>query len=340
MSVFIYTKKESALKGVFAKNTDFPGMAALSKHTAKDGDITYIDVSGLSGADLKKTITQIKKRCKNTPWGIIDPKGTVLDPAALFFDGASDYLGSSFFKNQKTIDPKRLKAASVWHPAAGGTGGDSKSAKDSGAAGLPKTGIKFPPANTFSGWKNVQTGIAMPFYLLYCSLQGKIALNSRMGEKTFSQVHQRFLAHLFANFQEGDGHLWMDSGKDCLFLLPPRAKSAEAAVKACVRMLISAPLITMETLALTIPANIVFALHYGLLSYSPPGKTGTVVSDAVNFVFHLGAKKSEPGRLTISDELPDGSIPQALENCFVSSGEFEGRKIWQTKKFSYAKPWV
>jgi hypothetical protein len=132
----------------------------------------------------------------------------------------------------------------------------------------------------------------------------------------------------------------MDSGKDCLFLLPPKAKNAEAAVLSCIRMLISAPLIAIEVLGLTMPANLVFALHYGSISYKPPGKTGTVVSDAVNYVFHLGSKKAEPGRLIISGELPDGTVPKEFEDFFISAGEFEGRKIWHTKKFSYLKPWV
>jgi hypothetical protein len=138
---------------------------------------------------------------------------------------------------------------------------------------------------------------------------------------------------------EGDGLLWMNTGRDCLFLFPPRAKCAEAAIKTCIGMIVSAPLFVLETFGISIPANFIFAMHYGTVTYKPPGKTGTVVSDAVNSIFHLGAKKSEPGRLTISGELPDVSIPANLQDLFVPAGEYEGRKIWHTKKFSYAKPW-
>jgi hypothetical protein len=106
------------------------------------------------------------------------------------------------------------------------------------------------------------------------------------------------------------------------------------------RLLLSAPLIAIETLGLSIPVNFVFSLHYGQVSYKPPGKTGTVVSDAVNFIFHLGAKKAEPGRLTIPGELPDGTVPKTLEDCFVSAGEYEGRRIWHTRKISYIQPWM
>ena len=175
------------------------------------------------------------------------------------------------------------------------------------------------------------------FYLLFCSLHGKTALDSRLGEKTFAQIHKRFLSHLAKSLDCADGLLWMDTGRDCLFLLPPRAKSAEAAVEACLRMIISSPLDIIETLGLLIPVNLTFALHYGSINYKPPGKTGTVVSDAVNATFHLGSKKAESSRLTISGDIPGGSIPKALQDLFVYSGEYEGRKTWHTRKFSYGK---
>jgi len=338
MGVYVFTQKEAALKTVFPKNASYLS-SALSKHAPEDGDISYMDISGLAGEELKKALAQIKKCCKDTPWGIIDPKGSVSDPAALFFEGASDYVGPSFFKTPKAMEPKRLKEVLQWRNNLAGSNvgsakGDVKATK---GAGLPKTGIKLPPASTFPGWKSMQAGKTMPFYLLYCCLHGKIALDTRLGEKVYAQIHQRFLSYLHTNFLEAEGLVWMDSGKDCLILLPPKAKSAEAAVKACVRMLVSAPIMAMEALALTVPADLVFALHYGSLSYSPPGRTGTVVSDAVNFIFHLGAKKAEPGRLTLSSELPDATVPAALEDCFVPAGEFEDRNIWHTKKIRYAK---
>ena len=341
MGIYIFSKKEAALKKAFPKNTEF-NSGPLSKHRSEEGDLSYVDVSAFSAAEIKTALALLKKSSRSGSWGIIDPKGSIKDPSVLFFDGASDYLGPEFFKTSKAIDVKRLKTASRWRAELTGSSGtvkaESKSSK--GTPGLPKTGIKLPSVSVFPGWKNMQAGKTMPFYLLYCSLQGKTALNSRLGEKAYGHLHQRFLAYLYQVFQEGEGLIWMDSGKDCLFLLPPKAKNAEAAIIACVRMLVSAPLISVESLSLTIPVNFVFTLHYGSISYSPPGKTGTVVSDAVNYIFHLGPKKAEPGRLTISGEIPDGSVPPALEDCFVSAGEFEGRKIWHTKKFSYIKPWL
>jgi len=346
MGIFVFTKKETTLKTVFAKNTVFPVFETLSKYSPEDTDITYIDVTGLTGPDLKKALKQLKKSCKDTPWGIIDPKGSIKDAAGLFFMGASDYLGPDFFKKPKRIHPGRIKAMSLWRRNASGaiersgTENSLKPANGKAGAGLPVTGIKFPSASVFPGWKKMKTGKSVPFYLLYCSLQGEKKLETCLDKKDIAHVHNRFIHYLDNIFDEGGGLLWMDSGKDCLFLLPPRINSAHAAVKACIRMIVSAPLITLETLAIRIPVNFIFTLHYGSINYKPPGRTGTIVSDAVNFVFHMGTRKAEPGRLAISGELPDNTIPQSLEDCFISAGEFEGRKIWHTKRFSYIKHWL
>ena len=341
MNIYVCTKKEADIKAVFPKDVLF--LAALPKHKHENGGIIYYDVSGLNDGEIKKTLLQIKRRFKNVPWGIIDPEGSIKDPVLLIFEGASDYLGPLIFKDPKTVDPKRFKTASRWRkllPDGSALNGEAKTDVQTANGTMPvllKTGIKFPDVNLFHGWKNLKPGKSMPFFLMYCSLQGKTSLSTRLGEKAHAHVRHRFIRYLLQNFQEAEGLLWMDTGKDFLFLLPPKAKSAEAAVKTCMRMLVSAPISAIEVMALTIPVDYVFALHYGTINYSPPGTTGTVVSDAVNFIFHLGAKKSEPGRLTISDEIPDNSIPKTLEDSFVSAGEYQGRKIWHTKKISYNK---
>jgi hypothetical protein len=340
MGIIIFTKKEAALKTVLKKpagSMELWGAAALPEYKPRKGDIAYLDVTGFAAADIKKTVTQFKKRCRDNPWGIIDPKGSK-DPAAWFFEGASDYVGPEVLKSG--MDAKRIKTAAGWRSALAGAVKPGKEEPGASAAvGLPKTGIKLP-AVKFPGWKNLPSGKNMPFYLLYCALHGKTNFTTRLGEAAYAQVHKRLLAYLYQNLQEADGLIWMDSGKDCLFLIPPRLQNAESTAMVCMRLLLSAPLIAIETLGLSIPVNLVFSLHYGQVSYEPPGKTGTVISDAVNFIFHLGAKKAEPGRLTISGELPDGTVPKALEDCFVSAGEYEGRQIWHTRKISYIQPWI
>ena len=337
--IYVFTNKPSPLKTVFPKNTVF-GSLPFSKHSPGDGNITYIDISGLTGPELKKMLTQVKKQCKDMPWGIIDLKG-IKDPAALFFEGAWDYLGPALLKGSGRLEAKRLKEPLLWRRVFADSGKGSEKPKETAeVSSFLDSGVQLPALKAFPGWKKMEAGKVMPFYLLYCTLQGNTALDVRLGEKVLAQVNTRFQFYLANIFKEIEGLLWMKTTNDCLFLIPPRVKCAETVVRECVEMVISSPLVVLETLGVTIPVNFIFALHYGSVAYKPPGKTGTVVSDAVNAVFHLGAKKAEPGCLTISSALPDVSIPKRLQDLFIPCGEFEGRSIWHTKKFGYVKSWM
>jgi class 3 adenylate cyclase len=342
MKTYVFSKKAAALRTAFPqKDVEFPAPAALAKHSPGPEDLQYLDLSGFTAADGKKAAGQLKKRCKNAPWGIIDPKGTVKDPAQWFFDGAADYIGPAALK--EGLAARRLREAAAWRQAAGKTG-ESPAAKPDAKVTRPdekaaKRGIKLP-AGAFPAWQNIAAGENIQAYLLYASLQGKTAISTRLGEAAYEQLYRKLLTFLRGHFQSAEGLLWMETGKDCLFLVPPKAKCVEMAIVSCLRILISAPQIAIETLNLSIPVNFVFGLHYGSVTYKPPGKTGTVVSDAVNFIFHLGTKQAEPGRLTVSDEVPDPTISSRLEDLFVKAGEFEGRQLVHTRKFSYLQPWL
>ena len=352
MNVYIFSNKPNPLKNIFPKNVIFLTLTALPKHSPESEDISYIDVSGLSEPDLKKALTKLKTKCnpaagQNSSWGIVDPKNSIKDISALFFDGASDYLGAGALKK---INIKRIKEAQQWgcrRQERGKIVGAAAGSNANNAGGSNVQDVKFfyndirlPLPNVFPGWKKIKAGTSMPFYILYGSVQGKTSLDVRFNEKTVAVIHKRFVNYLEDNLCDSDGLLWMNSSKDCLFLFPPKAKCAEDIINVCFKMLIAAPLLTMEVLKIPVPANFVLALHYGTIKYKPPGQTGTVVSDAVNFVFHLGTKKAEPGRLTLSGELPGGSVPKALQDCFIYTSDFEGRNIRQSKKFVYPKEWV
>jgi hypothetical protein len=331
MRVFIFTKKGDAL-GALDDIANFAAPDSLNKHSPGSGDISYLDLAGLTAADSKKALAHLKKRCAGSAWGIIDPRENK-DPAAWFFEGASDYIGPGALK---AAGVKRFKTAAAWrgYTVEAGAGAAKETAKTDFNHGIKLSAGKFP------GWKTLTPGKTIQTYLLYVSLQGKTALGSRIGEAAHTQINKRLLTYVYQNFQEADGLVWMDTGKDCLLLIPPKAACANAAVAACFRMIISAPLIALETLGLTVPANFVCALHFGSVTYKPPGKTGTVVSDAVNHVFHLGAKRAEAGRLTITSEVPDLTVPEGLKDMFADAGVFEGRSLLQSRKFSYPKPWV
>jgi hypothetical protein len=327
MSAYIFTAKAAALK-LAPKTAELLSPDLLRDHNPGPGDITYLDISGFGEEEARKAAVLLNRRCKGAPWGIVDPKGESPDPARYFFEGASDYIGPGVLK--AGIDKKRLKAAAAWRNPAGERGVKNPAPE----GGFLKKGIKFS-SEKFPGWSSMPSGKVMPFFLLFVSLSGKTNLSSRLGEAAYVQLRKRFLGYLQQSLREADGLLWMETQTDCLFLIPPKAKTAAAAAAASLKILMGAPMITMEALGLAIPVDFVFALHYGKVAYKAPGKTGAVVSDAVNFVFHLGTKRAEAGRLTYSDELPGGAVPPALDDLFAGAGDFEGRGLRHSRRFIY-----
>jgi hypothetical protein len=332
MGCFVFTSKKT-VAGLDKKSSAFFEIlpsASLKKHSPSGEDQTYLDITGISPAELKKALALLKKRCDSSPWGIIDPKGQCSDPAFLFFEGASDYLGP---KALTGLSKKRLAAAVSWRNEISGSGAQAKS---QAGEEKQKKSIKLP-SGKFEGWKSIRTGTVAPFFFLYIALSSKNdSIRSRLGEKAFSILHGRLRDYLQQRFQEAAALLWMETESNFLFLVPPRANYGRAALAAGLEIVLAAPLIGIENLGLSIPVNFTLALHYGKTPFQAPGKTGTVVSDAVNFVFHLGAKYAKPDRLSISSEVPDEVIPPGLLGLFASAGEYEGFSIRHSRRFTYS----
>ena len=288
-------------------------------------DLVYLDISGLTPAELKKALGALKKSRGSSFWGIIDPKGSAEDPAMLFFEGAGDYIGPVLVK--KGLNKKRFAAADSHN--AGLRPGESRKSQD-----LPTNKIKLP-AGKFEGWKSQRAGTTASFLFLFVSVSGKTNLRSQVGEVSFSVLKKQLRDMLQQSLMEADALLWIETEDNTLFLVPPRASNARAAVEAGLKMLLNSRLICIEKLGLSFPLNFTIAMHYGKTVFRAPGKTGAVVSEPVNYIFHLGAKKAEAGRLTISDEVPEDAIPQGLLDIFNQAGVFEGIPIRHSRRFIY-----
>ncbi|MDR1429217.1 MAG: hypothetical protein LBI85_02925 [Spirochaetaceae bacterium] len=334
MKLYVITaKKNLALKtnGAIETGTVVPGKASALK-PEKD-DVVYIEAS--SAPALKKSIASVKR--KPVPWGILDPKGIVSDPAEYFFLGASDYLGPGPFK--KGIDKKRLAAMKAFASRASGGGVLKGSAPLSGKKG----GVSLWEGGNsarlqgaaFKGWGSVSSGQVYPFFFFFVSLSGPSSLRGRLGEAGYITLRDRLKNYLQQVFKPVDGLLWMESETTCLLLVPSKIQNVQAALASALRMLLNTPLIAHEVFGMAaIPLEFTLALHYGKTAYKPPGKTGTVVSDAVNFVFHLGHKYAGRGRLTISNEVPEEAVPEGVRDLFVSAGEYEGRTLIHSRRFT------
>ena len=292
----------------------------------KAGDQLYLDISDLSPAELKKALVSLKK--SGAFWGIIDPKGCAEDPASFFFDGASDYIGPVLVK--KGLDKKRFAAALSCFAV---RGAGKKAEKEAGAATQKKT-VKLP-AGKFGGWKTIRAGSTESFFFLFVSLSEQSNIRSHVGEAGYGALKNRLRDVLLQGLREANALLWMETEEACLFLVPRRAENCKMAIEASLKLILNSRLIGIEKLSLSFLADFTFALHYGQTIFQAPGKTGTVISQSVNYIFHLGAKKAEPGRLTISGDVPEEAIPEELSGLFSPAGVFEGIPIRHSRRFVY-----
>jgi hypothetical protein len=333
--IYILSSKKPAAFGLSGKDTwaeiepIMPPAQAEKKF--KSSDQVYFDASAISPAEIKKTVKTLAKN--NIFWGVIDPKGAAEDPASFFFDGASDYIGSALVK--KGLSKKRVAQALSWAEKSGAK--DSGKGADKAGEGVPASKRKYQklPAGKFEGWKSIRTGTKENFFFLFASIGGKTNLRSMVGEAVFNTIMNRWRDVLFQELRKADALPWMETEANSLFLVPAKSNNCKAAIEAALKMIVGSRLIGIEKLLLTIPVEFIFALHYGETVFQAPGKTGAIVSESVNYIFHLGAKKAEEGRLTISDDVSDEAIPETMQNIFLPIGTFEGIPIKHSRRFVY-----
>jgi hypothetical protein len=292
---------------------------------ADEADLIYLDRSGLAKKDFDRLISRLSAAGPGLAWGVLDPQGLVEDPAALFHQGACDYLGGESF--HRGVDAHRWKRALAFHGRAGGGSASGTEAKPASlSVGSKRIEAPFP------GWHALRPGEEREFYFLYAAPSDAAFLKSKIGETRFQAFKERFQTLMSQLLAEAEAQAWIRNDTAVLFLVPPLRVRAAAAVTACLRALLCAPLIGYERFGLEVPLSLTFALHRGSSPYQPPGRTGTLVSDDVNFIHHLGQKRAQGERLTVTETAAE-AIPPELADLFVPDGCFEERELRRSRLF-------
>lgn len=305
-------------------------MSEVKNHKPIAGDISYIDITSLDAAERRKSILAFRRRCGQTAWGVADPSGQIDDPASVFFLGASDYLGPMVFKHG--VDKARARDVRAYAQSRL----ECESLRPSGAPlCAPDAAVTGGGAvvSAFGGWKSVRPGVVYPFYFLFIAASAQMNLKTRLGESGYIAFRDRLRAQIQQVLAEADPLLWMETDTTAVYLIPSVPRNASHAIVACLKLLLNTPIFGYERLGLPFPIAFTCAVHHGPTEFAVPGKTGTIVSDAVNFIFHLGAKCAQAGRLTLSSEVDRTSIPASLRELFVDAGAFEGRTLIHSRRF-------
>lgn len=119
--------------------------------------------------------------------------------------------------------------------------------------------------------------------------------------------------------------MWIWNEPGGLFLFPFDGSSYQPVVT-CMRLMLNKKIFNVEMIGSTIFYSYRIALHLGNTVFRRRGDTEQIVSEAMNYIFHLGQRFSEEGNLYITREVT-GLLPRSMQEAFLPAGSFEEREV-------------
>ena len=287
-----------------------PGSFSRSLKAKARGAFVYFFLPGL-GERKALSLAAKLAAAESSAWGVMDPAGEAEDPAAFFFAGARDYIGPRLFK--AGAGPGRLEAAMTFASDRGNCPDEA-------------------PISDFAGWDRLAEGEPIRALFCYAALADQEGLRERIGEVRLGKLKDEFASFLESWSRESGGILWIREAGGCLLLFPPGEGQANPLLSAF-RLLLDRVLVGYELFRLQAPLSFRFAFHAGRTVWRKRGATGSVVSEDVNYVFHLGQRAASDGLIVVS-EAAQAAIPACLKDLFARSGCFEGRGFYASRRFS------
>jgi len=324
--------------------------------------LIYVDILGLDEKEVGKLMRYLsslgpisRKPNGNLLFGILDPKGALKDSAELFHFGAIDYIGKQLFAS--SLDTRRLDRAAGFAQnvltravTSNGNGANHAELSETETGEPPKQsvgGIDFPQAvgmfdirsvpaadsasYRYSGsdWSVIEPDTEYTFWFAFVSLNASRELAGQQSTGQSARLVGAFQEALDRYFGPSGGKIWMWKDFSGLMLFPFDG-TAWAPVLAAYRFIMNQNLVNAEDLGLSVPISFQVALDIGNTTYREAGKTGTIISDSVNYIFHLGQKFAPHGSLTITSQIIP-FLPERMTPLIVPMGKFEGRAVYRLR---------
>jgi hypothetical protein len=314
MDIYVFSDNKNVSK-VFARLKkghciSYYPLADLKKRLAAGGGgLVYIDAWGQTETSVRKLI-QFVEKVDGYNFGVIDAKGSIKDPASLFFCGASDYLGRDLCSTG--IDTRRLQGACEF-----------RGAEIASFIEKEKNGAR---AYLLSGdsWDGIKSGNEYTFLFMFIELDNKAEIR-KMSQDYASTILKQYHDYISGMVDQVNGRVWMWMDFGGLVLFPFNGRECPS-VTTAFKLMLDNRIVSSEIFNLDIELSCRIALHVGNTVYKSRGNTGTIVSDSINSIFHLGQKFAPQGSLCLTREVYQ-YIPKGLGRWFIPAGEYEGREI-------------
>jgi len=285
---------------------------------AEPGSLVYIDLSGLDSKDVSKELRSLSRQ-SDVFYGVVDPAGIINDVAGLFHDGAVDYVDKNTLREGITL--KRLNQVTRYLSEVRNLDLDE----------VNRAGAVQPSQHYISSgrdWKNIVDGREYTFCFMYIELDDSVEMERKYGRKTLSSALSSFRRFIESAIRPFNGRVWIWSGIGGIILFPFDLRSSDA-LKCGFRIMLIKTLYDVEESVFPNFLSFRTALHIGNTIYQKED-TGNIISDSLNYIFHLGQQFAEKGNFYITEEVLLISHSAFLE-YFVDEGEYEGRKIFRMR---------
>lgn len=325
---FSSVKKISHIDGAVGLETVAPGKLAEVRELADDESFFFLDAGAFGDGELWNVLEGLSRTCPGRV-GVFDPDGDVTDPAQVFFCGGVDYLSPAILSG--VVSKKRLMQIPIFRIP---EQWDQREHKNDEIDEHRHIVVPAPPPKELpSGrdWSAVRSGVEYTFWFLFAQLDDTGRLAVRTSSEYASQTDTRFRDRLLAEAGRFGGRIWMWKQFGGLLLFPYDGKRCMPIVPAF-RLFMNRVLYTVERTTGTNVLSFRLAIHLGNTVYREAGETGDVVSEDVNFVYHLGNKHTGPGDLTMTSTA-FSFVPAGLQRYFTERGTFEGHRTMGMSRF-------
>ncbi len=287
--------------------------------------ILYFDIFQNSETEYWKEIKSLLKLQKYF-LGIIDSKTSVQDPASFFHAGVVDYITKK--QLYEGISQKRIKNILDFKKEILPEKQCEKNKKIELSQNRKEFSAGFIPNGE---WINAEAGKEYVFYFLFAEIDLASDWKKKCGQAHLKQIKDVFYNYIRQHIEPANGRIWMWNEFGGLALIPYTKKYPDIAVTAS-KLIAHAPIASCEDFPFKMEISYRLALHIGETTYKERGKTGTIVSDSINFIFHLGQKFAKPGNFYLTEETYH-KIHPGLKKLFLPDGIFEDKNILRLKRF-------
>ncbi|MDY7029860.1 MAG: hypothetical protein SVR04_16330 [Spirochaetota bacterium] len=322
MNKIILITQNSEVKKAFssiAKSRSFSFETVTHRAGEKCGSeaFRYIDVSGVSPKELEARLAVLSET--GHPWGVVDPEGCIEDVGDLFHRGACDYI---HLRSGKKLKVRRVQQAIDFH-----TVRSAPLVHGKGRTNTPARKASRSAAEYAREWSSVKSGRTYTFCIMYIELLPSPDVSGKSGSTYREQMQTAFHNMITQQVDPYDGRVWMWNEWGGLVLFPFDGSKCDTIIMA-MRLILNRVPFSIECGPFNTILDFRLALHIGVTSYQDRGQTGTIISDDINFIFHLGKNKLEPGYLYLTDSFFP-LLTDDLKKLFKEHGHYEEHRIYR-----------